>query len=68
MTNPKSFRLNKDAQENLTRLSKQFDLSESKIINLLLTETSHKSGLTFGNSEAELILREYFRVKALVKC
>ena len=64
-TNPKSFRLTQKAQENLSKLTEKYELSEGRIINLLLTEKHFGSGMDFGKLAADIILIRYFHNKAV---
>ena len=64
-TNPKSFRLTQKAQENLSKLGDKYELSEGRIINLLLTEKHFGSGMDFGKLAADIILIRYFHNKAV---
>ena len=65
-TSPKSFRLTRKAQENLAELTERYELSEGRIINLLLTETFVKSGMDFGKLYAEVALNSYFLNKTIM--
>ena len=66
-TNPKSFRLTQKAQENLSKLGDKYELSEGRIINLLLTEKHFGSGMDFGKLAADIILIRYFHNKVMDK-
>ena len=65
ITSPKSFRLTKEAQENLAKLTERYELSEGRVINLLLTEKHFGSGMDFGKLAADIILIRYFHNKAV---
>ena len=66
-TSPKSFRLTQKAQENLSKLGDKYELSEGRIINLLLTEKHFGSGMDFGKLAADIILIRYFHNKVMDK-
>lgn len=59
MTAPKSFRLTQEARDNLAKLADDYDFSESKIINLLLTIESRAPYLENPTIAAK-VLHEHF--------
>lgn len=61
---PKSFRLTKEAAKTLRELSDTFDISESKIINILLTEPSVVNNQATDECAAKRIIKLYFINKA----
>lgn len=61
---PKSFRLTKEAAKTLKELSDTFDISEGKIINILLTERSVVNNQATDEGAAKRIIKLYFINKA----
>ena len=53
-----SFRLTPDAYENISRLATEYDFSESKILNIILTAKGHD--YMENNTAASEILESYW--------
>jgi|PlaIllAssembly_1097288.scaffolds.fasta_scaffold798420_2 hypothetical protein len=59
-TKPRSFRLSKKALDTLAQLSKDFEISENKTIEILLTEAGHIDGSGTPRPLAQNVIKQHF--------